>query len=74
MFLSNKIKFKERITLTSFPMIQNIISNDKEVDETFNEFFSNVTKTLKIFPKIQTSFPKKCQTNPVLQSIEKCSK
>ena len=42
---SNKIKSKERITLTEN---ENIISNDKKVTETFHEFSSNVVKTLNI--------------------------
>ena len=43
---SNKIKSKERIKLRKEN--ENIISNDKEVAETFREFFSNVVKSLNI--------------------------
>ena len=42
---SNKIKSKERIILIEN---ENIISNDKHVAQTFNEFFTNVVKTLNI--------------------------
>ena len=67
---SNKIKSKERITLTEN---ENINSNDKKVAETFHEFFSNVVKTLNISqnPYLISGTS---QTDPVLQSIEKFSK
>ena len=69
-FFSNKIKSKERITL-----IQNetIISNDKNIAETFHEFFSNVVTTLNISqnPYLISGISR---TDPVLQSIEKSSK
>ena len=66
----NKIRSKERITLIEN---ENIISNDKKVDETFHEFFSNVLKCLNIFqnPYLISGTS---QTDPVLQSIEKFSK
>ena len=65
---SNKIKSKEKNTLIEN---ENIISNDKKVDETFNEFFSNV-KSLNI-PQNPYLISQKSQTDPVLQSIEKFS-
>ena len=71
MFLfSNKIKFKERITLIEN---ENIISNDKKVTETFHEFFSNVVKTLNVSqnPYLISGTS---QTDPVLQSIDKFPK
>ena len=63
---SNKIKSKERITLTEN---ENIISSDKKVAETFHEFFSNV-KCLNISqnPYLISGTS---QTDPVFHSIEK---
>ena len=68
---SNKIKSKERIKLRKEN--ENIISNDKEVAETFHEFFSNAVKSLNISqnPYLISGTS---QTDPVLQSIAKFSK
>ena len=67
---SNKIKSKERITLT---VNENIISSDKKVAETFHEFFSNVVKCLNISQNSHL-ISGISQTDPVLHSIEKFSK
>ena len=67
---SNKIKSKERITLIEN---ENIISNDKKVAETFDEFSSNVVKYLNISQNPYL-FSETSQTDPVLQYIEKFSK
>ena len=40
LLFSNKINFKERITLIKN---SNFVSNDKKVPETFHRFFSNVS-------------------------------
>ena len=67
---SNKIKSKERITLIEN---ENIISNDKKVAETFDEFSSNVVKCLNISQNPYL-FSETSQTYLVLQYIEKFSK
>ena len=68
---SNKIRSKERTTLTEN---ENIISNDRKVAETFQEFFSNVVKNLNISWKPRNLISGTSQTDPVLQSIDKLSK
>ena len=67
---ANKIKSKERITLMEN---ENILSNDKKVAKIFHEFFSNVAKCLNISWNSDL-ISGTSQTDPVLHSIEKCSK
>ena len=44
-FLSDKIKSRETITLVNN---ENIQSNENKVPKTFNDFFSNIVRNLKI--------------------------
>ena len=67
---SNKIKSKEKVTLIEN---NNIISDDKKVDETLDEFFINGVKTLNI-SRNPYLISGTSQTDPALQSIEKFSK
>ena len=68
-FLSEKNKSKEKITL-----IKNdgIISDDLEVANTFNKFFSNVVKNLKIPEKFaNNNLPQILSKHPTLNAIMK---
>lgn len=61
---SNNIKLKDGITLIEN---KNIISNDKNVPETFHGLFGNLVKTLG-------KNPGAFQAHPKLQSIDRSSK
>ena len=67
---SNKIKSKKE---SHFVKTRISFKNDKNVAETFHEFFSNDLKSLN-FSQNPYLISGTSQTDPVLQSIEKYSK
>ena len=68
-FLSEKIKSREKITLVKN---EEIISNDVEVVNTLNNYFSNVVKNLKTPEKFVTdSLPQSLSRHPTLNAILK---
>ena len=68
-FISDKVKSKESIILVNN---NNIESKETEVAKTFNHFFSNAVKNLKI-PEYQCedNLHTRLSSNPVLQAIMK---
>ena len=68
-FLSEKNKSREKITLVKN---EEIISDDVEVANTLNNYFSNVVKNLKIPEKFVTdSLPQSLSRHPTLNAILK---
>ena len=68
-FLVDKVKSRETITLVNN---ENIETDENEVAKTFNDFFSNIVKNLKI-PEYQCEddLHKRLSSHPVLQAILK---
>ena len=68
-FLSDKVKSKETITLVNNGDVE---SNETEVAKTFNDFFSNIVKNLKIREyQCEDDLHNRLSTHPVLQAILK---
>ena len=68
-FLSEKNKSREKITLVKN---EEVISDDVEVANTLNNYFSNVVKNLKIPEKFVTdSLPQSLSRHPTLNAILK---
>ena len=68
-FLSEKNKLSEEITLVKS---EEVISDDVEVANTLNYYFSNVVKNLKIPEKLVTdSLPQSLSRHPTLNAIFK---
>ena len=68
-FLSEKIKSREKITLVKN---EEIISNDVEVANTLNNYFSNVVKNLKTPEKFVTdSLPQSLSRHQILNAVLK---
>ena len=68
-FLSEKNKSREKITLVKN---EEIISDDVEVANTLNNYFSNVVKNLKIPEKFVTdSLPRSLSKHPTLNAVLK---
>ena len=68
-FLSDKVKSREAIILVD---IENIKSNENEVANTFDDFFSNIVKNLKI-PEYQceNDLHSRLDSHPALQAVMK---
>ena len=68
-FLSDKVKSREAIILVDN---ENIKSNENEMANTFNDFFSNIVKNLKI-PEYQceNDLHNRLSSHPALQAIMK---
>ena len=60
-------------TSSSITLVENekIITNDSEIAEIFNEFFTNITKTMDIAPGECTPVPTEHLLDPVEISVEK---
>jgi len=67
---SNKIRSKPKITLIEN---EKIITNENEIAETFNEYFSNIVKNLNI-SRDPKHISKTTQKDSVLQSVEMFAK
>ena len=77
-FLTDKVKIKSKITLLEKKQKENqaetfeeIISDDKEIAETFNEFFINIVPNLKISTDHFQNSDFQVTENPVLNAINK---
>ena len=70
LFLSDKVKSREAIILVDN---ENIKSNENELANTFNDFFSNIVKNLKI-PEYQceNDLHSRLSSHYALQAIMKC--
>ena len=68
-FLSDKVKSRETITLVNN---ENLESNENEVAKTFNDFFLNIVKNLKI-PEYQCEddLDNRLSSHPALQTMLK---
>ena len=68
-FLSDKVNSRETITLVNK---ENIESNENEVGNIFNDFFSNIVKNLKIREyQCKNDLPNSLSSHPALQAISK---
>ena len=70
-FLSDKVKSRETITLVNN---ENIESNENEVTKSFNNFFSNIVKNIKIREcQCEDDLHNRLSSHRVLQTILKYS-
>ena len=70
LFLSEKNKSREKITLIKEN--DEIISDDVEVANTLNKFFSKIVKNLKISERfVNNSLPHSLSSHPTLKAILK---
>ena len=68
-FLSDKVKSREAIILVEN---ENIKSNENDAENTFNDFFSNIVKNLKIAEyQCENDLHSRLSTHPALQAIMK---
>ena len=68
-FLSDKVKSRETITLVNN---ENIEFNENKVAKTFNDFFSNIVKNLKILEyQCEDDLHNRLSSHPALQAILK---
>ena len=65
---TDKVQTSLRITLVEN---ENIITNDSEIAEIFNEFFTNISKTMDIAPGECTLVPTEHLLDPVEIAVEK---
>ena len=65
---TDKVQSSSSITLVEN---EKIITNDSEVAEIFNEFFTNITKTMDITPGECTPVPTEHLLDPVEIAVEK---
>ena len=68
LFLSDKIDFKEQITLVEN---NEIISEDSNVAQTLNSFFSNIATNLKIPAYVDINSNLESVSDPIIKSILK---
>ena len=69
-FLSDKVKSRE--TVYTFANNENIESNQNEVAQNFNDFFSNIAKSLKIHEyQCEDDVHNRLSSHPALQAILK---